>query len=304
MAATALDPSATPGATPLSIGGVTFGSGEVPETLPIGGVEHRVVVTELEGGGRVVASMGAQPTAVSWSGAFWMSPNIDAKIKALRLYAVAGGEILLTWHTESYYCKIKKFTPSYKHVNRATYEIEVEITRDANGALTNPSGQSVDEQVNALMGTATTSASQILAVDASPQALAAVGPLPTIRTGLNATGPLAQAGSNASSSLLSTVEAAVAQATAYAGTLTWANQQFVAAQQLVSSLRLIASSVKSGQSPLSIIVQGRSLFDVAAQYYGNASRAFDLMSANGLSSPQLSSLAQTTLRLPPYPKTP
>lgn len=287
--------------TPLVIGGVSLSVPNSPSELGLGAGLQKKAVTELIGGGRVVASMGAQPKPVTITGALW-APDIATIVPLLRAYMVDGKERLVSWASERYYAKVAEFDPKYRFGGQVCdYSIVLEITRDANGAFSISPTASVDTQVSTLSDTANVSASAIAAADASAPPLTADAA--NVQIALDNTGPIGQASSADVASLLTTVQSALANATAYAGGLAQTASTYVTAQQYVTALTLIADNVQSGQSQRTIQVQGRSLFEVASQYYGDPSKAFDLAAVNGLAGPLLSGVVSTTLRLPPYPST-
>lgn len=136
----------TPGANPLTLGGVQFNSIECPDELPIGATEQKLVVIELVGGGRIVQPLGIQPKPVSWKGRFWSSLDyIEGRIQQLRSYQVAGSQQSLTYLTESWTCVVKEFTPTWRG-GYCDYSITVEIV--SGGALTNTSFPTVNSQVD------------------------------------------------------------------------------------------------------------------------------------------------------------
>ena len=285
--------------TPFVIGGVSLTVPNSPSELGLGAGEQKEVVIELVGGGRVIQKMGAQPKPVTIQGTLY-APDIQTILPILHSYMVDGKDRLITWASESYYGSVKEFTPKYRNGGQlCDYTLVLEITKDANGAFSSALPSSVDSQVSTLSDTTTVSAAAIAAADASAPSLTTDAA--NVQIALNTTGPIGQASSTSISALLTTVQGALANATAYAGTLAESSPAFIAAKNLVTSLTLIADNVQGGQSQRTITVQGKSLFEIAAQYYGDPTKAFDLAAVNGLPGPQLSSVVSTSLRLPPYP---
>lgn len=136
----------TPGANPLTLGGVQFNSIEVPDEAPIGALEQKLVTIELIGGGRQVQQFGAQPKPVTWKGVFWGSTSyIEGRVQQLRSYMISQQPQTLTYLTESWTCVIKDFTPTWKG-GRCEYSIELEIITGA--ALTSSSFPTVNAQVD------------------------------------------------------------------------------------------------------------------------------------------------------------
>jgi hypothetical protein len=289
---------ASPGETPLTIGAVTFGSEECPSELKIGAGKQRTTVKEFDGGGRAVQSHGPQPDPVTWIGAFYVTANVDTKIKTLRSYMVSGTEVLVSYLSEKYFCKVTAFVPTYRHKARAGYDITIEITRDANGAFSTTAPVSLDAQVSALSTTATSSYNTLVSID--PDVTDTIDPssLPMLQQSINNAGPLAAQGSN-TASVLAAAQTALAQANTYAAALPEVDPRFFQATRLISALTLIERNVQQGQSPSSVRVQNQSLYEIASQTYGDVTKAFTLASILGVPTPRLPSTRVVTVLLPP-----
>lgn len=289
----------TPGVDPLSIGPVTFNSIECPAKIPIGAIEQRIVAKELIGGGKDTQSLGAQPKTVQWSATFFQ-PNVDNRVNTLQSMAADGKEYLLTWRTHRYYCKVKDFTPGFWNANLCEYDIIVEITRDANGALTKRAPVSVDSQVNALVSAVKQQNATIVAADATgSQSFQQL--LTTMQAAIISAGPIAQLAGPAAQTVLSSISTALTAVQAYGQAQTDGTPQFVATQQLISSLILLQKNLQQGQSQNTIRVQGASFFEIAALVYDDVSQAFPLMQANNATSPYTSKLQYTDIATPPLP---
>ncbi len=288
-----------PGPNPLSIGPLTLPSVECPEKLPIGALEQKLAVTLLLGGGKDVQSNGVQPKSLSFSGVLWQ-PNIVAHKNLIRALMVSGKEYLITWMDEQWYGKISAFTPTANHANRCPYEITVEITRAANGALTSTQIPTVDQQVAAITSNAQTQNATITSADPTGSA-GFQQALSTALTAVAAAGPIAQLVAPQTTQLIASVLAATQAVTTYAGTVTEGASQYVATQQLLAYLQLLSTNINRGQSTQTVRVQGVSLFELAAQYYGEPSYAFALADINGLPSPYTSTQVPTVVALPPFP---
>jgi hypothetical protein len=123
------------GPNPFSIGGLTLVSIDCPTELRIGSGEQSMAVQRPVGGSKVVHTTGFHPDANTWKGVFH-EPNVFASVETLRRFMVDGKERLVTWRTEQYYGVVSKFTPVYRkggHV--CDWQLDVEITRDTNGAF-------------------------------------------------------------------------------------------------------------------------------------------------------------------------
>lgn len=310
------------GSNPVTIGGVTFRSEEVPNPIPIGAGEQMLAITDLIGGGRVNAAFGVKPKPVMWTGRFFTASNVFAKVRSLRLYMTSGVEVLFSWWGELYFCRVKDFTPTFNFENLCDYSITIEITRDANGAFTIAANTSIDQQVQALLNSATVTNNAILtssgdtsfADDLVQEGLdevnAAQGLLtdpqtfqPALQT-LNATiaaaGPIASNITTVGPVIIVAADNASNAVGNYLGAISPTDPNYANASLLQSSLQLISANVSRGQSPQSTRIQGDSLFSVAAQTYGDASQAYALAAANGLPSPFTTALQSQVITLPPF----
>lgn len=286
-----------PGSTPVQLAGVFFRTSEAPETFPIGAVEQMVVVTTLPGGTRVIAAFGPSPKPVSWSGKLY-GTNITPRIKQLRLLAVSGVPVTLTWGSESYLVVVKEFTPT-QYAGYAGYDISVEIAHDLNGAFSIATSTSIDQQIDALE-------SQIDQLNPIIQALDPLGsaalqtPISNLKAAVQAAKPISQNIVSAALTVLPAVQSAVAAVKGYASGQSPISNLFASATQMQSAMTNIGLNVSRGQSAIGVSVQGGSLFDLASQQYGDVTQAFSLATANGISSPFLSAAQQTFVALPPF----
>jgi hypothetical protein len=292
-----LQPSDAPGPVAVSIAGVTFNTSECPERFPIGAVEQMLVVKTLPGGTRIISAFGASPKPVTWSGNLYGN-NITPRVRQLRLLAVSGQPVTLSWNAESYLVVVKEFTPTYQG-GFAGYEITVEVSKDQNGEFTVASAVTLDQQIYALQAQADAMNAAIVAAD--PVGSAAMqGPLASAKAAVQAANPIAQNIVSAALTVIPLVQGAVSAVKGYAAGLSPLSNVFASAQILQSSLTSISSNIARGQSAVGVTAQGGSLFGLAAQQYGDVTQAFNLAQANGLSSPFLSSVQQTFVALPPF----
>jgi hypothetical protein len=289
----------TPGVDPLTVGPVTFNSIECPAKLPIGAITQTIVEKQLIGGGKDTQSLGAQPKDVQWSGSFFQ-PNVDNRVETLQSMAKDGKEYQLTWRRQRYFCKVKDFTPGFRNANYCEYEITLCITRAANGALSSVAPVSVDSQVSALTSSLQSQNAVIAAADPTgSQSFQSL--LAKVQAGIIAAGPIAQLTGSSVQGMLADVSSALSAVQSYGQNLTDGTPQFVATQQIISSLILLQKNIAQGQSQNTIRVQGASIFEIAVLAYEDVSQAFTLMQANGMVSPYTSTLAPTDITIPPLP---
>lgn len=280
----------------LKIGAVTFNTEECPGTLPIGALEQMIKVHTAIGGSRTVQNLGPSPKEVGWEGRFYAG-NVTPRVTQLRLYALTGTPQVLSWRNEVYTVTVKDFTPKYHHRNYAEYSILVEVVSDANGAFSLADSVSVDQQVANLQ--TTINAANAALVSADPNGTAAFqSSLKATNAALAAAQPLSQNAATQGPSIISQITATVAQVSQYSALLGPLDPKLASSIQMVGSLNLVAQNIARIQAPLTIQQQGGDFFSLASQYYGDATKAYQLMAANNAHSPYLSGAVQTFIKLP------
>jgi hypothetical protein len=133
---------------PLTIGGVTFASIEVPQEIgPFGG-RQVLVVHEYPGGAKDVDSLGAFPHTVTWSGLFSQA-GAFARAQSLDRVRTVGLPVVLTYGPQSFIGKVADFKYNPKHQYLIPYTITFEPIADLSGVGTQPVGtQSLESQLN------------------------------------------------------------------------------------------------------------------------------------------------------------
>lgn len=289
--------SFAPGKYPLSLGAVAFLSIECPEDLPIG-AEQMVVEHTLVGGSRVVQAFGIKPHDITWTGKLF-GTFVTTRIAQLRLYAVAGQPINMRWKggQEAYKVVVKEFIPKYRG-GYAEYSITLSIVNDLNGVLYAQAATSLDDQVSALQSMANALVSDAQATD-STGTTAIVSAAAGVNSALTAAAPISQNVATMGASIQGALQTAIAAVSAYQATLLTTSGLLPTIIQLLSAYQLISKNVTIGTSTQTLQMQGGSMFRVAAQYYGDVSQAYNLVSANGFHSPFLPSALFSLVELPP-----
>jgi len=286
-----------PGPDPVKLGPITFAALEVLDELPIGGFEADLVVNKRIGGGRHVADMGVQPSPVTFGGEL-MQPYIDARISQLTALQLSRQEVLLSWRTHRYYCRVRSFKPGHRHANRCKYTITVEITRAANGAIVPTAPTSIDSQISTIAGNAAGHSKAIATADPTGSS-SVLQQVNSALTAIAKAGPIAQLLAPQLSTLVQTVTTASQAVSSYQSTVAQTAPQYVAVTQLTTALTLIAQYAKNGQSVQTVRVQGASMYMIAALYYDDITLAPQLTAANGRVSPYTSRKAPSDIGLPP-----
>jgi hypothetical protein len=113
----------------LTFGGVTFQDFEVPEKISFGS-RQRVAVHELIGGGRVVDTLGGQPTEILFSG-IASGSDATARIQSLDTACAAGSVLPLGWDAFFYQVVIAEFAADYTKPYWIPFEIGCVVITDA-----------------------------------------------------------------------------------------------------------------------------------------------------------------------------
>lgn len=307
--------------TILSLGPVNFQGFEIPESIPLGGAQQ-LVIHKLPGGARVVQAMGADDEPITWSGLFTDSTALD-RARALDLLRQQGQVQKLTFFEFSYQVVIKSFKYVVERFYRVRYTLELEVI-PANTVVA-PAAESVGASILADSASAVTLGGLI---GNGPLSTA----LATMNAALGAVSNFAQATSATINGLLAPVAAVTTQVNALISSvgstlqgvtslggvlpstpisqqaLALTNQATAATQlPLLYNLQSITGRIGSNlgliTSPASAVQQvvagGTTLFDVAAQAYGDASRWTAIAQANKLTDPQLTGIQ--TINIPPNP---
>jgi hypothetical protein len=293
-------PIVAPGQYPITLGDVTFSSEECPDIFPVGASDQMIVVHNMPGGSVVTNDFGNKPSDIEWTGRFY-SQNIIPRVLQLRLYKMAGEEILLSGMggVEQYHVKIKEFDPGWRG-GYNEYRIKLVVTRDANGAFAVPTSPTVDSQVSALMAQAISSNENVQAVDP-------IGSVPyqtylqQLQSLLLQYAPLAQNLLEGLGPIGEVAGSLLTALTAYAGSLSPTSPQFADLSLLIGSVQGIANAVLGGTSSRSVSTFGGELFSVAATQYGDVTQCFNLAKANGYVYPLLGSGFTQPLDLPELP---
>jgi hypothetical protein len=114
--------------TTLTLGNFTFEHAEIPSYVNFGG-EQMLSVHQLIGGKRIIDSLGASDSTISWSGLF---TGIDALNRSQYIDTLRknGGQLPLTYDNFSYIVMIKSFDAKYMRGYWIPYTITLEVVAD------------------------------------------------------------------------------------------------------------------------------------------------------------------------------
>ncbi len=277
------------GPNPFTFGGLTFATVDCPTELVIGTGEQSMAIQKTVGGGKVIHTTGFHPGTNTWRGTFHQ-PDIETNVATLTRFNVDGRERLATWKGQHYYGVVKAFIPKHrKGGNLVDWQLDVEISRAANGAFS-PAGAapSADAQISSLSDTVNVSAAAIQAgsasLSASTQALNATfaSQLTNANLAISAATPTANAPATVIQSALTAVAAALGAASTLSAVLGAGSAPALSLNQAIAALTVISALLKTSQAQGTHQQQGGTVFETAVSRYGDLSRAYDLMRANGI----------------------
>jgi hypothetical protein len=299
-----------PGPNPFTFRGLTLNSIDCPRELSIGTGEQKMVQSPTVGGGLVTHIIGFYPDLNTWGGTLHQ-PGIQANFDIMQGWMVDGKEGLVTWKTQQYYGIVKKFTPNFRHGgNLCDWKLEVAITRAANGAFSLSPTASVDATVSTLFDTVNIANTIIqqsygtTPIGATPTAAQSAAQNFNTSLGLTSdavtkASPLASANGKTIAAAQAAVSGTQSTVPAMLSAFPAGSAEHISAAQINTALTVINGNLASTQTQASIQLQGGSLLALAATKYGDPSKAYDIMTANGLFSPTLPGSRSTNLKLPP-----
>ena len=112
----------------LELGPVTFSAFEIPTGISFGG-RQILAVHQLTDGRRVIDSIGAAESELSFSGAFSGS-NATLRARLLNSLRAAGAELSLSWDVFCYTVVVSRFDAEYQNPAWIPYSISCTVLRD------------------------------------------------------------------------------------------------------------------------------------------------------------------------------
>lgn len=310
----------------LKIDDFIFQGFEIPENIAFGG-QQLLAVHKLVGGTRVIDSMGRDDDPLEWSGLFQGS---DALTRAKYLHAlrVEGKSHTLTWDSLSYVVIIRSFHADYKRGYLIPYRIICEIVKDnANLSTATPLSditKAIKDDVEAVEG-AGKEVYVHLVEDIEPKVVKMVSLVGQVKDFINATNAQITAIKNAIADVQQAIQDEITavtnqiQALTTLGGLIPGNPVSASALKLGNSvtaantaykLENIRFTLQRAQKNLTATtstpnadttqVSGTTLYQVALDWYGDATLWDVIAAANGLTDPIITGIQ--TLTIPPRPR--
>lgn len=300
------------------LGSVTFQDTEIPDSMVFGGAQA-YQMHKLVGGVRVADAMGRDDEPKTWSGTF-LGPDASTRARQLDAIRIAGKPVSLTWDEFSFTVLVVAFRGEFKQSFYVPYSVTVEVIFDNAAPVTASATTTVDDQVGADMTTATG-----LSSDVADPTLS--GYMTTLQTQVSAVPSFLSVTQDTINGVIATVNQAKARVTTLIGSaesvlnglpgfagvvagapaaqsaagLLSAIQSFGQCTSLYGLQNILgrigknlASVQKAGTQ---VTTDGVStLYDYAAQTYGDPSEWTTIAEANGLTDPQVAGGA--TLLIP------
>jgi len=298
----------------------TFEDTEIPEDIQFGG-DQSLAVHQLVGGARVVDAMGRSDAPLSWHGIF-RGQNAEPRARYLDGLRANGQPVTVTWGGFSYLCVIKAFRPRFERFYWIPYSIHLEVVKDNTARVGSATIKSIDDAVAQDLANAKTQA-------ASSNDSTLDGLLDTLDTAISAVSSFAKATQATINSVLAPIKAVqervdtliaatgntlqtvttlggvvpnnplsqqAAQLTANVTAQTQSADLY-ALRSTMARMSTNVSTANQGDTPKTVTVNGGTLYSVAANVYGDASKWQQIAAANGLTDPVLT--GTHTLTIPP-----
>lgn len=295
--------------TSLTLGAFTFSDFAIPPNIN-GGGDQKIAAKDLVGGQRIVDVMGIVQDDISFSGLF-LESQAEEKMKLLDGFRTAGLPLPLIYSLSVYLVTIKTF----KWVFDRNYQIHYSITCTVIQDLTNPisdfSFSSYNDAISGLQTQANSLSSSIgnpNITNAMSSVNSSIAAVPSIQ--------------DATTAQLASVEAPTQNAIDVTGNeiTTLNNATFsggVSSDVIAENIETLSEMyelqnvlikmlddftlVEEGATGQQVIVNGGSLYKIAAKYYRNALLWTGIAEANNLSDPQLPANTTLTLVIPANP---
>jgi len=304
----------------VTLGDFEFGRLEVPESINWGG-SQMLVKKRLVGGARVVDAMGADESPIGWSGLF-LGENALDRAKYLNGLRIAGNPLILSWHEMYYSVIIDSFEANFDRFYKIPYRITLMVIDDLTTPVTVIADNGIDyligddmatanvyggifgdDELSGLLGTLDAAIAQVSDFAKATQAvinsvlipLAAVqkrvqvligsaanviGNVTTLG-GVLPNNPIAQSARNLTSQVTSMTQSA----------------QLYDLQNVLG--RMNGNIGTLGSTSQTLPTAGGNLFNIAAEYYGDATQWTGLAKANNISDPMIQGLKN--IKIPTNP---
>ncbi|HUN43483.1 MAG TPA: hypothetical protein VMU81_24575 [Acetobacteraceae bacterium] len=112
----------------LELGPVTFSAFEIPAGIRFGG-RQIMAVHQLTDGRRIIDSIGASDSELSFSGAF-SGPTATLRARLLNSLRAAGAELTLSWDIFCYTVVVSTFDAEYENAAWIPYHLSCTVLRD------------------------------------------------------------------------------------------------------------------------------------------------------------------------------
>lgn len=281
----------------------TFDFVEVPESIQVGG-SHKLVVHQLVGGSRIIDAMGRDDADITFSGMF-LGANATNRSDYLNGLRIRGKTLKLTWAKYSFDCLISEYHATFEQSFKIPYSITFKVLKDNAKASTAflPSG--FDDAINSDSDSLTGLCSKIGSSSLSSSVATLNTAIKSVRTFVGAT----TATINSVMLPLRQVQTQVTQLITSATGVSNSNANLINKVTALNNLPVLYNiqsianriggnlALTNGASTTnSITVTGGNLYNLAMQYYGDATRWTTIAHANGLTDPNLTGI--NTLKIP------
>jgi len=289
----------------LTLGPITFANYEVPSSINFGG-EQSLSDKKLVGGKRAIDAMGRIDDDITWSGMFRGS-TATFRARFLDGLRAKGDQLSLNWSQFNYNVVIKSFRCSFNAFYEIPYTITVSVIQDLN----KPFPVLLPVAYNDAINNAMIEIRDLAGIIADPSISSSIALLSAT---INAIPSI----SNATSSVLATINGPLNSALSTVGnyisnlgggSLSFSNSNFennsidptdnadvvskeflnladaYLLQAFLIQIQTNILLIRKGSVGKNIVINGGNLYQLASQYYGDATLWTTLAKANGLVDP-------------------
>lgn len=280
----------------VTLGNILFSDMEIPESLNFGGAQS-LSIKQLVGGERTIDVMGRIDDDISWSGMFY-GPEALARAQYLDYVRVQGQQLQFTYSLQNYIVVVRQFSAQFERPYQIPFYITLSVVQNLNIPLIPFAPIDLTQVMQDLLLQAQLLAAELSAVQA-PGFESVAAAISALGIGINAISSFENATTQQLQTLVPLFQSA----------LSAINASAILIQANISSLRqsndVIAKDINSlaninqlkniliemsknltlvntGVNAQIITVTNANLFQLAAQYYQDATEWTTIANANNM----------------------
>ncbi len=278
------------------LGDVIFEDMEIPESVNFGGAQS-LSIKQLVGGERIIDVMGRIDDDISWSGMFY-GPEALARAQYLDFVRVQGQQLQFTYSLQNYIVVVRSFSAQFERPYQIPFTISLAVVQNLNIPLIPFAPIDFTQVMNDLILQADVLAEANAAVEA-PGFESVSAAIAALEVGIvaipsfeNATSQQLQVLTPLIRDAILAVDAAIVLLEENIKLSRQTNDVIASDLNAIANLNLLSNIliemqknltlINTGVSAQVITVTNANLFQLAAQYYGDATEWTTIANANNL----------------------